>query len=150
MANTNRAEVRNAIHSRIRRKVRGSTDRPRLAIYRSLNHIYAQVIDDRMGQTLVSASSTEKDLRTGTGGNLDAARRIGQVIAERALAKGIEQVVFDRGGYLYHGRIKALTDAARAAGLNKNEVVAEPEAAEEPAAEVAEPTEKKSKKKKQE
>ena len=151
MANTNRAEVRNAIHSRIRRKVKGSTERPRLAIYRSLNHIYAQVIDDRMGQTLVSASSTEKDLRTGTGGNLDAARRIGQAIAERALAKGIEQVVFDRGGYLYHGRIKALTDAARAAGLNKNEVVAEPEA-EEPAAEPVEETksEKKSKKKKQE
>jgi len=150
MANTNRAEVRNAIHSRIRRKVRGSTERPRLAIYRSLNHIYAQVIDDRMGQTLVSASSTEKDLRTNGGGNLDAARRIGQVIAERALAKGIEQVVFDRGGYLYHGRIKALTDAARAAGLNKNEAVAEPE--EEPAAEAAaaEPKEKKSKKKKQE
>jgi len=151
MANTNRAEVRTAIHSRIRRKVKGSTERPRLAIYRSLNHIYAQVIDDRMGQTLVSASSTEKDLRTGSGGNLDAARRIGQAIAERALAKGIEQVVFDRGGYLYHGRIKALTDAARAAGLNKNEAVAEPEAAEEPVAEVAaEPKEKKSKKKKQE
>ena len=152
MANTNRAEVRTAIHSRIRRKVKGSTERPRLAIYRSLKHISAQVIDDRVGQTIVSASSTEKDLRTGTGGNLDAARRIGQAIAERALAKGIEQVVFDRGGYLYHGRIKALTDAARAAGLNKNEVVAEPEAAaEEPAAEVAaEPKEKKSKKKKQE
>jgi large subunit ribosomal protein L18 len=150
MANTNRAEVRNAIHSRIRRKVKGNTERPRLAIYRSLNHIYAQVIDDRLGQTLVSASSTEKDLRGGTGGNLDAARRIGQAIAERAIAKGIEQVVFDRGGYLYHGRIKALTDAARAAGLNKNEVVAEPEAeAEEPAA-VEQPTEKKSKKKKQE
>jgi large subunit ribosomal protein L18 len=151
MANTNRAEVRTAIHSRIRRKVRGSTDRPRLAIYRSLKHISAQVIDDRMGQTLVSASSTEKDLRGNSGGNLDAARRIGQAIAERAIAKGIEQVVFDRGGYLYHGRIKALTDAARAAGLNKNEVVAEPEA-EEPA--VAEPkeekSEKKSKKKKQE
>ena len=150
MANTNRAEVRNAIHSRIRRKVKGSTERPRLAIYRSLNHISAQVIDDRIGQTLVSASSTEKDLRGGSGGNLDAARRIGQAIAERALAKGIEQVVFDRGGYLYHGRIKALTDAARAGGLNKNEVVAEPEAAEEPPTEVAEPKEKKSKKKKQE
>jgi len=149
MANTNRAEVRNAIHSRIRRKVRGNTERPRLAIYRSLNHISAQVIDDRVGQTLVSASSTEKDLRAGTGGNLDAARRIGQVIAERALAKGIEQVVFDRGGYLYHGRVKALTDAARAAGLNKNEVVAEA-AVEEPAAEPEQPTEKKSKKKKQE
>jgi large subunit ribosomal protein L18 len=151
MANTNRAEMRNAIHSRIRRKVKGSTERPRLAIYRSLNHISAQVIDDRIGQTLVSASSTEKDLRGNTGGNLDAAKRIGQAIAERAIAKGIEQVVFDRGGYLYHGRIKALTDAARAAGLNKNEVVAEPEA-EAPAEEVApEPkSEKKSKKKKQE
>ena len=149
MANTNRAEMRTAIHSRIRRKVKGNTERPRLAIYRSLNHIYAQVIDDRLGQTLVSASSTEKDLRAGTGGNLDAARRIGQVIAERAIAKGIEQVVFDRGGYLYHGRVKALTDAARAAGLNKNEAVAEPEA-EAPAAQPEQPTEKKSKKKKQE
>lgn len=144
MANTNRAEIRHAIHSRIRRKVKGDTERPRLAIYRSLNHIYAQVIDDRLGKTLVSASTTEKDLRTGSGGNLDAARRIGQTIAERALAKGIEQVVFDRGGYLYHGRVKALTDAARAAGLNKNEVVAEPEA---PAAEAEQPAEKKSKKK---
>jgi large subunit ribosomal protein L18 len=150
MANTNRAEVRSAIHSRIRRKVRGNTERPRLAIYRSLNHIYAQVIDDRVGETLVSASSTEKDLRGNTGGNLDAARRIGQAIAERAIAKGIEQVVFDRGGYLYHGRIKALTDAARAAGLNKNEVVAEPEAEEPAAPAAAEPTEKKSKKKKKE
>jgi large subunit ribosomal protein L18 len=111
-----------------------------------LNHIYAQVIDDRLGQTLVSASTTEKDLRSGSGGNLDAARKVGQVIAERALAKGIEQVVFDRGGYLYHGRIKALTDAARAAGLNKNEVVAEPEA-EKPAPEPEQPAEKKKKKK---
>jgi len=149
MANTNRAEVRTAIHQRIRRKVKGDTERPRLAIYRSLNHIYAQVIDDRMGQTLVSASTTEKDLRGGSGGNLEAARRIGQTIAERALAKGIEQVVFDRGGYIYHGRVKALTDAARAAGLNKNEAVAEPEA-EAPAAEPEQPTEKKSKKKNKE
>jgi large subunit ribosomal protein L18 len=149
MANTNRAEVRTAIHSRIRRKVKGNTERPRLAIYRSLNHIYAQVIDDRVGQTLVSASTTEKDLRGNSGGNLDAARRVGQVIAERAIAKGIEQVVFDRGGYLYHGRVKALTDAARAAGLNKNEAVAEPEAEEPAAAAPEEPTEKKSKKKKQ-
>ncbi len=149
MANTSRAEIRTAIHTRIRRKVKGNTERPRLAIYRSLNHIYAQVIDDLNGQTLVSASTTEKDLRGNTGGNLDAARRVGQTIAERAIAKGIEQVVFDRGGYLYHGRIKALTDAARAAGLNKNEVVAE---AEEPppAAEPEQPKEKKSKKKKQE
>jgi large subunit ribosomal protein L18 len=150
MANTNRAEIRTAIHSRIRRKVRGDTERPRLAIYRSLNHIYAQVIDDRLGKTLVSASTTEKDLRgNGTGGNLDAARRVGQVIAERAIAQGIEQVVFDRGGYLYHGRIKALTDAARAAGLNKNEAVAEPEA-EAPAPEPEQPAEKKSKKKSKE
>jgi len=140
--------MRIAIHSRIRRKVKGDTERPRLAIYRSLNHIYAQVIDDRLGQTLASASTTEKDLRGNSGGNLDAAKRVGQTIAERALAKGIEQVVFDRGGYLYHGRVKALTDAARAAGLNKNEVVAEPEA-EEPAAAPEETAEKKSKKKKQ-
>jgi large subunit ribosomal protein L18 len=151
MANTDRAQIRTAIHARIRRKVRGSDDKPRLAIYRSLNHIYAQVIDDRKGQTLVSASSTEKELRTGTGGNLDAARRIGQAIAERALAKGIEQVVFDRGGYLYHGRVKALADAARAAGLNKNEVVEEAAAdTEEPPAPAEQPAEKKSKKKKQE
>ncbi len=153
MANTSRAEMRTAIHQRIRRKVRGNTERPRLAIYRSLNHIYAQVIDDRKGETLVSASTTEKDLRGNSGGNLEAARRVGQTIAERAIAKGIEQVVFDRGGYLYHGRIKALTDAARAAGLNKNEVVAET-AAEEPAAEPEQQTdtkaEKKAKKKKQE
>ena len=153
MANTNRAEIRTAIHSRIRRKVKGDTERPRLAIYRSLNHIYAQVIDDRMGQTLVSAATTEKDLRGNSGGNLDAARRVGQTIAERALAKGIEQVVFDRGGYLYHGRIKALTDATRAAGLNKNEAVAEPEAEAAPTPEEAQPTskaEKKSKKKNKE
>jgi len=148
MSNTNRAEIRTAIHARIRRKVKGDTEKPRLAIYRSLNHIYAQVIDDHLGKTIVSASTTEKDLRGNSGGNLDAARRIGAAIAERALAKGIEQVVFDRGGYLYHGRIKALTDAARKAGLNKHEVVAEPEpkpavAEEQP----AEKAEKKSKKK---
>lgn len=121
MANTDRAEIRQAIHKRIRRKVRGSTERPRLAIYRSLNHIYAQVIDDLQGQTLVSAATTEKDFRTTSGGNVEAARLVGKAIAERALAKGIEQVVFDRGGYLYHGRIKALTDAAREAGLNRTE-----------------------------
>jgi len=149
MANTNRAVVRTAIHERIRRKVKGSTDRPRLAIYRSLNHIYAQVIDDKQGQTIVSASTTEKDLRGNSGGNLDAARRVGQAIAERALGKGIEQVVFDRGGYLYHGRIKALTDAARAAGLNKNEASAvEEEITEQPAAE--ETVEKKPRKKSKE
>src|ERR687895_362409 len=125
MANKDRAAVRNAVHRRIRRKVRGSTERPRLAVYRSLNHIYAQVIDDERGQTIVAASTTEKDLRGGTGGNLDAARRVGQAVAERALAAGIANVVFDRGGYVYHGRIKALTDAAREAGLNKEEKAAE-------------------------
>ena len=151
MANTNRATVRTAIHQRIRRKVKGSNDRPRLAIYRSLNHIYAQVIDDLSGKTLVSASTTEKDLRGSSGGNLDAAKRVGQVIAERALAKGIEQVVFDRGGYLYHGRIKALTDAARAAGLNKNEAVPVADANGDGAApEPVETTEKKSRKKSKE
>jgi large subunit ribosomal protein L18 len=121
MAQRNRAAVRSAVHKRIRRKLRGSTERPRLAVYRSLNHIYAQVIDDERGQTLISASTTEKDLRSGTGGNIEAAQRIGRMIAERALAAGINSVVFDRGGYLYHGRVKALTDAAREAGLNKDE-----------------------------
>ena len=152
MANTNRAEIRTAIHERIRRKVKGNTEKPRLAIYRSLNHIYAQVIDDRQGQTLVSASSIEKELRGNTGGNLEAARRIGQAIAERALAKGIEQVVFDRGGYLYHGRIKALTDAARAAGLNKHEAKAEEANGDQPPVEAAAEakTEKKSRKKSKE
>lgn len=146
MPNTNRAAVRTAIHTRIRRKVRGSNQRPRLAIYRSLNHIYAQVIDDQNGQTLVSASTTEKDLRGSSGGNLDAAKRVGKAIAERALAKGIESVVFDRGGYLYHGRVRALAEAARTAGLNKNEPVPEPEAAKEKP-EPSETSEKKAKKK---
>jgi len=121
MANTSRAIVRNAIHRRIRRKVRGTTEHPRLAVYRSLNHIYAQLIDDERGVTIVSASTTEKELRGPTGGNVEAAKRIGKEIAQRALAKGIDRVVFDRGGYLYHGRVKALTEAARQAGLNKNE-----------------------------
>jgi large subunit ribosomal protein L18 len=150
MANTDRAQIRTAIHARIRRKVRGSGEKPRLAIYRSLNHIYAQVIDDHKGLTLVSASSTEKDLRSGTGGNLDAARRIGQAIAERAIAKGIEQVVFDRGGYLYHGRVKALADAARAAGLNKHEIVEEAASEEQPEAAPEEKAEKKPRKKSKE
>lgn len=147
MANTNRAEVRQAIHRRIRRKVRGSSERPRLAVYRSLNHIYAQVVDDLSGQTIVSASTTEKDLRGATGGNIDAARRIGKTIAERALAKGISSVVFDRGGYLYHGRIKALTDAAREAGLNKDELAAAP--TEEEPAQIEQPEEKPRKKSKE-
>ena len=145
MANKRRAEVRTAIHSRIRRKVRGSTARPRLAVYRSLNHIYAQLIDDEQGRTLASASSTEKALRGPTGGNVDAARRVGQAIAERALAAGVSSVVFDRGGYLYHGRVRALTDAARAAGLNREESAA---AAESVAPEETSPPEQSGKKKK--
>lgn len=147
MSNTDRAVVRLAIHKRIRRKLRGNTERPRLAIYRSLNHIYAQVIDDVQGQTLASASTTEKDLRGSSGGNVEAARRVGKTIAERALAKGIDSVVFDRGGYLYHGRIKALTDAAREAGLNKSEAVAEEASAEVAEAAVQEKPRKKSKEK---
>ena len=150
MANRIRAEVRNAVHRRIRRKVRGSTERPRLAVYRSLNHIYAQLIDDEKAQTIAAASTTEKSLGLKTGGNVEAAKKIGQTIAERALAVGISSVVFDRGGYLYHGRVKALTDAARAAGLNKNEVVeAEAEAEAAPAAEET-PKPKKPKKEKKE
>ena len=133
MAKRIRAEVRTAVHRRIRRKVRGTTERPRLAVYRSLNHIYAQVIDDEKAQTLAAASTTEKALAARTGGNIDAAKLVGKTIAERALAAGVERVVFDRGGYLYHGRVRALTDAARAAGLNKDEIV-EAEAADAEAA----------------
>src|SRR4026209_1906133 len=147
MSNTDRAVVRVAIHKRIRRKLRGNTERPRLAIYRSLNHIYAQVIDDVQGQTLASASTTEKDLRGSSGGNVEAARRVGKTIAERALAKGIDSVVFDRGGYLYHGSIKALTDAAREAGMNKGEAEAAEADAEAAEAPVAAKPRKKSKEK---
>jgi len=148
MANRNRAEVRNAVHNRIRRKVRGTTERPRLAVYRSLNHIYAQIIDDEKAQTLASASTTEKGLGVSKGGNVDAAKKVGQAIAERALAAGISSVVFDRGGYLYHGRVRALTDAARAAGLNKGEEVEAVSAAEEPVAAAAPAAEAKPKKRK--
>ena len=125
MARKDRATVRKAVRTRIRRKVRGTGERPRLAIFRSLNHIYAQLIDDENGATLASASTTEKNLRGSTGGNVEAATRVGRAIAERALAKGVEQVVFDRGGFRYHGRVKALVEAARAAGLNKNESAGE-------------------------
>jgi large subunit ribosomal protein L18 len=155
MAKRIRAEVRNAVHRRIRRKVRGTTERPRLAVYRSLNHIYAQVIDDEKAQTLAAASTTEKALAAKTGGNIDAAKLVGKTIAERALAAGVERVVFDRGGYLYHGRVRALTDAARAAGLNKDEIVeaeaadAEAAPAEESGANEAEAKPKRSKKAKE-
>ena len=109
-------EIRNRIHMRIRRKLRGTTERPRLAVFRSVAHIYAQVIDDTEGKTLVSASSVDKIGKT-KGGNVAAAKAIGTLVADRAKEKGIKQVVFDRGGYQYHGRVKALADAARAAGL---------------------------------
>lgn len=148
MANRNRAEVRTAVHSRIRRKVRGTTVRPRLAVYRSLNHIYAQLIDDEKAQTIASASTTEKSLGVKTGGNIDAAKKVGQTIAERALAAGVSSVVFDRGGYLYHGRVKALTDAARAAGLNKGEA-SEAEAATESESSAVETEEAETKPKKE-
>ena len=125
------------MHTRIRRHVRGTQERPRLASFRSLNHIYAQVIDDERAVTIASASTVEKDLRGTTGGNLEAAQRVGRAIAERAIAAGVEQVVFDRGGFRFHGRIKALTDAAREAGLNKNEREGEEEATAEGGEEAA-------------
>jgi large subunit ribosomal protein L18 len=109
-------EIRNRIHRRIRRKLSGTKERPRLAVFRSVAHIYAQVIDDVEGRTLVSASSVDKDGKT-NGGNVAAAKAIGKLVAERAKEKGVKSVVFDRGGYQYHGRIKALADAAREAGL---------------------------------
>jgi len=119
-------QKREHIHDRIRKKLRGTAERPRLNVYRSLNHIYVQVIDDLNGVTLVSASSAEEE-KPGTaegkknarrtGGNVAAAKSVGKAIAERAKAKGVSKVVFDRGGYIYHGRVKALADAAREAGL---------------------------------
>jgi large subunit ribosomal protein L18 len=114
---TSKDETRRRVHERIRKKLMGTAERPRLNVYRSLNHIYAQVIDDINGVTLVSASSAEEAKSRARGGNLAAARGVGQAVAERALARGISKVVFDRGGYIYHGRVKALADAARAAGL---------------------------------
>ena len=112
---TKRNAIRQRIHQRIRRKLSGTGERPRLNVYRSLNHIYAQVIDDQKGETLVSASTLALKLKTG--GNIASAKEIGKAVAEAAVKQGIKKVVFDRGGYLYHGRIKALADAAREAGL---------------------------------
>ena len=109
---------RGHVHDRIRKKMQGTAERPRLNVYRSLNHIYVQVIDDLHGKTLVSASSAEgKKEERPTGGNVASAKTVGKIIAERARAKGVTKVVFDRGGYIYHGRVKALADAAREAGL---------------------------------
>ena len=110
---TKRNAIRQRIHDRIRRKLAGTAERPRLNVYRSVSHIYAQVIDDQNGVTLVEASS----IKLKTGGNVAAAKEIGKAVAEAAVKQGIKKVVFDRGGYLYHGRIKALADAAREGGL---------------------------------
>jgi large subunit ribosomal protein L18 len=115
MARESKNEIRSRIHKRIRRRLAGSAERPRLAVFRSVKHIYAQVIDDAQGHTLVSASSNEKNATNG--GNVAGAKAIGKLVAERAKDKGIKAVVFDRGGYQYHGRVKALADAAREAGL---------------------------------
>ena len=103
-------------HNRVRGKISGTAERPRLCVFRSENHIYAQIIDDVAGNTLVSASTVEKGFE-GKGGNCEAARKVGSAIAERAVKKGIEDVVFDRGGYIYHGRVKALAEGAREGGL---------------------------------
>ncbi len=110
---------RQRVHLRVRTRVEGTPERPRLCVYRSLGHIYAQVIDDRNARTVVSASSLDKEMRKQLkgGGNVAAAKVVGKVLAERARAAGIEKVVFDRGGYKYHGRVRALAEAAREAGL---------------------------------
>ena len=112
----NTAAQRQKRHARVRGKISGTPERPRLCVFRSENNIYAQVIDDVAGTTLAAASSVEKGFE-GNGGNIAAAKDIGSKIAERALAKGIEEVVFDRGGYIYHGRVQALAEAAREGGL---------------------------------
>ena len=119
MARENRSQARKRRHVRVRRKVHGTTERPRLNVYRSINHIYAQVIDDTVGHTLVSASTLDKQIQADTESSspLDIAKVVGRIVAERAKEKGIEKVVFDRGGYAYHGKIKALADASREAGL---------------------------------
>jgi len=117
--NLSRNAHRQRVHLRVRTRVNGTPERPRLSVYRSVGHIYAQVIDDRTGKTLVSASSVDKETRKDLkgGGNIAAAKIVGRKVAERAKAAGIELVVFDRGGYKYHGRVEALAQAAREAGL---------------------------------
>ena len=111
-----RSEVRAKKHYRLRNHISGTAERPRLSVFRSENHIYAQIIDDVAGSTLVSASTVEKSFE-GNGSNIEAAKKIGTIVAERALQKGIEEVVFDRGGYIYHGRVQALAEGAREGGL---------------------------------
>lgn len=112
----NTAAQRVKRHNRVRGKISGTAERPRLCVFRSENHIYAQVIDDVAGSTLVAASTVEKDFE-GKGGNVEAAKKVGLKIAERCLEKGVDTVVFDRGGYIYHGRVQALAEAAREGGL---------------------------------
>jgi large subunit ribosomal protein L18 len=114
-----RRTPRDVRHLRLRRNVRGSSARPRLAVFRSINHIYAQLVDDDAGRTVLSVDSRSKTFREGhkSGGNVAAAKAVGEILAQKAKAQGVEQVVFDRGGYKYHGRVKALADAARAGGL---------------------------------
>lgn len=116
----NKNKNRQKRHLRVRKTVQGSAERPRLNIFRSLSHIYAQLIDDKTGTTLVSASSLDKDVRGSLeyGGNIEAAKAVGAAVAKRALEKGLTKVVFDRGGYIYHGRVAALAEAAREAGLD--------------------------------
>jgi len=114
-----RERLRKKRHRRVRKSVLGSPARPRLNVFRSLSHIYAQVIDDTVGKTIVSASSIDSEIKgkLKTGGNVEAAKMVGELVGKRAIEKGIESVVFDRGGYRYHGRVAALADGARAAGL---------------------------------
>ncbi len=111
------AEARVKRHRRVRKRVTGTSGRPRLAVFRSNRHIYAQVIDDTTGRTLAAASTAEPELRSGSTATVDAAKAVGQLVGERAKAAGISRVVFDRGGFRYHGRVAALCDGARAAGL---------------------------------
>jgi large subunit ribosomal protein L18 len=117
MARDSKDVIRVRVHKRIRQKLHGTAERPRVAVFRSLKHIYAQAIDDDAGHTVVAASSNEKKGAAKNGGNVAGAKEVGKLLAERAKEKGITKVVFDRGGYLYHGRVKALADAAREAGL---------------------------------
>ena len=115
---TTRSSARIKRHGRLRLRLSGTSARPRLAIFRSLNHIYAQVIDDTTGQTLAAASSLEAGLRGAAGTKVEDAKRVGQLVAERAKGAGVDQVVFDRAGFKYHGRVRSLAEAARAAGLD--------------------------------
>ena len=117
MSSQKKAELRRRRHGRVRKKVAGTAERPRLAVFRSNAHIAAQVIDDASGRTLASAATVEKDLRGGATGNTAAAATVGRLVAERARAAGVTQVVFDRGGFRYHGRVAAVADGARDAGL---------------------------------